>query len=102
MRRSLCLLGLLLLGVPAFASGLEPAPSDTQSARLARIDQMLRQTYPADEPGAAVLVAKDGKVLLSRGYGMANLELGVPLRPQMVFRIGSITKQFTAVAILKL
>lgn len=49
-----------------------------------------------------VLIAKQGKVLLSRGYGLANAEHNVPNTPQTVFRIGSITKQFTAVAILQL
>jgi len=50
----------------------------------------------------AVLVAREGRVLYRRGVGMANLELGVPIEPHMVFRLGSITKQFTAVAILML
>lgn len=58
--------------------------------------------FPADEPGAAVIAVKDGQVVHRKGYGLANLELGVPVEPDMVFRIGSITKQFTAVAILML
>ena len=50
----------------------------------------------------SVLVARAGEVLLSAGYGMANLEHDVPNTPQTKFRIGSITKQFTAAAILQL
>jgi CubicO group peptidase (beta-lactamase class C family) len=50
----------------------------------------------------AVLLAKDGNVLLSRGYGLADREAGTPVTPETVFDIGSITKQFTAAAILKL
>lgn len=50
----------------------------------------------------SVLVARAGEVLLSAGYGMANLEHNVPHTPQTKFRIGSITKQFTAAAILQL
>src|SRR6478735_2362152 len=50
----------------------------------------------------AVLIAKDGKILLRKGYGMANYELNVPNTPGMVFRIGSITKLFTAFSILQL
>lgn len=67
-----------------------------------KINLFLEKTYPANEPGAAVLAMIDGKIILRKGYGMANLELGIPIKPEMVFRIGSITKQFTAVAIMKL
>lgn len=49
-----------------------------------------------------VLVARDGKVLFSNGYGLANAEHNVPNTPDTKFRLGSITKQFTAVAILQL
>ena len=79
-----------------------------QTARLSdeklaeSINELLENTYKPDEPGAAVLVTKGGKVILRKGYGKANLELGVPIEPDMVFRTGSITKQFTAVAILML
>lgn len=48
----------------------------------------------------SALVAVDGRVILSRGYGMANLEIGTPNTPRTKFFIGSITKQFTAAAIL--
>ncbi|HEY8742765.1 MAG TPA: serine hydrolase domain-containing protein, partial [Chloroflexota bacterium] len=57
---------------------------------------------PPDGPGAAVIVVREGQVLLRTGYGLANLELQVPVAPHMVFRLGSITKQFTALAILML
>ncbi|HKQ77836.1 MAG TPA: serine hydrolase domain-containing protein [Blastocatellia bacterium] len=50
----------------------------------------------------AVLIARDGHVLFSGGYGLANRELNVPNTPQTKFRIGSLTKQFTAAAILLL
>lgn len=58
--------------------------------------------FKPDEPGATVIVMRDGIPLLRAGYGRANIELGVPMQPDMVFRLGSITKQFTAVAILLL
>ena len=72
------------------------------TATLQPIDQMLRQSFPANGPGAAVLVVHRGNIVLREGYGAANVELSVPMRPEHVFRIGSITKQFTAVAILQL
>jgi len=50
----------------------------------------------------SVLLAKGGKVILARGYGLANIELGVANKPETKFRLGSITKQFTAAAILQL
>jgi D-alanyl-D-alanine carboxypeptidase len=50
----------------------------------------------------SVLLARGGKVILSRGYGLANFELGVANKPETKFRLGSITKQFTAAAILQL
>jgi len=67
-----------------------------------KVDALFEKQYPADEPGATVLIAKDGKVLYRKAFGMANLELNVPMRPEHVFEIGSITKQFTSVAILML
>jgi D-alanyl-D-alanine carboxypeptidase len=87
---------LVLLSSPATAA--PPAAV----APAAAIDALLKGSFPADRPGAAVIVVKDGRTLLRKAYGMANLELGVPLQPDMVFRLGSITKQFTAAAILML
>ena len=66
------------------------------------MDALMSALYKDGEPGATVIVAKNGKPLFRKGYGMANVELGVKNEPQMVFRLGSITKQFTAVAILML
>ena len=50
----------------------------------------------------SVLIAKGGQILLRKGYGMANYEQSVPNTPETVFRIGSITKTFTALSILQL
>ena len=69
-------------------------------ASIPEIERYLRATYPPDEPGAAVIAVDDGNVVHRGAYGMANIELSVPLQPKMVFHIGSMTKQFTAAAIL--
>jgi len=53
-------------------------------------------------PGMAVLVARDGKVVYQGGFGLADLETKTPVTPETKFRIGSVTKQFTAAAILRL
>src|SRR5260370_5086402 len=56
----------------------------------------------AGSPGCAVGVYRDGKMVYSKGYGLANLEENVPVTPQSVFDIGSTSKQFTAASILLL
>jgi CubicO group peptidase (beta-lactamase class C family) len=68
----------------------------------AAFDRIISSEFKADEPGGVVLVAEKGKVIYKRAFGMANVELDVPMKEDMVFNIGSITKQFTAVAILQL
>jgi D-alanyl-D-alanine carboxypeptidase len=66
------------------------------------IDTLFNAAYLPGAPGAAVIVVKAGQVLHRKGYGLANLELNVPVEPETVFKIGSVTKQFTAVSILML
>jgi D-alanyl-D-alanine carboxypeptidase len=82
---------LLILALPLHAA--TPAQ---------RLDQLLKTYFPADKPGAAVIVTVNGKPFHRGAYGMANLELKVPLESDHVFRLASVTKQFTAAAILKL
>jgi D-alanyl-D-alanine carboxypeptidase len=78
------------------------APTAPASALTVALDSVLRAAYPADQPGAAAIVVRDGQVLLRAGYGMADLEHGIAMRPEHIFRIGSITKQFTGAAVLML
>jgi CubicO group peptidase (beta-lactamase class C family) len=86
-----------LAALPARAAG----PASTADL-AAYADQLLSAVYPPGQPGAAALVEKDGRAVLRKGYGMASLELGVPAAPENVFEVGSITKQFTAAAVLLL
>ncbi|MHC5065625.1 MAG: serine hydrolase domain-containing protein, partial [Planctomycetota bacterium] len=94
LARLLLLSSLLLPSLPAQQNGtFDPAA----------IDQIVAQAMDREKiPGVTVGIAKDGKTLLSKGYGYADLELEVPMRAEHVFRIGSITKQFTAAAIVRL
>ena len=69
---------------------------------ITALDVFMTENFPVSEPGASVLVIKDGETLLRKGYGMANIDAGQPSSPESIYRIGSITKQFTAIAILKL
>lgn len=67
-----------------------------------QIDDLIANEYKQDEPGGTILIAKDDKVIYRKGFGMANMEHNIAMKPEMVFEIGSISKQFTAVAILML
>lgn len=67
-----------------------------------RLDSLLEGTFTDEGPGAVFLVAKAGEPVYRKAFGMANLELQVPMDTEMVFEIGSMTKQFTAVAVLLL
>jgi D-alanyl-D-alanine carboxypeptidase len=97
--RRACL--LLFLVVPAAGLLAAQAPSDREFARQA--EALLNAAVPdADGPGMAVLVARGDEVLFRGARGMASIELGVPLSPDHVFRIGSVTKQFAAAGLLKL
>lgn len=69
---------------------------------FAAFDSMLNKLFKPGGPGGTALVSRKGKVIYKKAFGMADLELNVPVQPDMIFRIGSITKQFTAVAILQL
>jgi D-alanyl-D-alanine carboxypeptidase len=89
------------LALPATAPLSAAAAVDATELR-GQIEAFLAATYPADEPGAAVIAVRDGEVVYRGARGMADLELGVRLEPDMVFRLGSVTKQFTAAAILLL
>ena len=83
-------------------SAAAPAPAARPATTAEAIDAILATAIPPGGPGAVVIAVKDGKTVFRKAYGMANLELGVPLAPASVLRLGSITKQFTATAVLML
>jgi D-alanyl-D-alanine carboxypeptidase len=93
------MLGAILLAT-AFVAPAAFAQTDAKLTQA--IDAALTPYIKAGEPGVTVIVTKDGKPIFRKGYGMANIEHGIPLQPEMTLRLGSITKQFTAVAILQL
>jgi len=69
---------------------------------IAKVDEYMNAAVRAGKFSGSILVAQNGKVLVSKGYGAANIELDVPNTSQTKFRIGSLTKQFTAAAIVML
>jgi len=98
-RPGLIILSLIFLGFsPAMAQETE-AVGELQPELLHKVDAIFADYDNAESPGCALGVIRDGEFVYRRGYGMANLELGVPISPQSVFRIASTSKQFTAMAI---
>src|SRR5437016_2233614 len=72
-------------------------------ARADRVDDYLKKEMAGHHiPGVALTITQNGKIVKTAAYGLANLELNVPVKPETVFEIGSITKQFTAAGILVL
>lgn len=78
------------------------AALSAQDAPAARIDDIFKQWNRLDTPGAAVAVIKDGKPAYQKGYGSANLEYDVPIVPDTIFHVASVSKQFTAMALVLL
>lgn len=66
------------------------------------IDEMLSTYFKPGEPGATVIVSQRGVILFRKAYGLANTGTNMPLRPELPLRVGSVTKQFTAAAIMLL
>lgn len=72
-----------------------------EQTRRAKVDDLMSR-YAGEVPGASLLVIKDGKAIVRRGYGYANLEEQVRAGPETNYRLASVTKQFTAACILLL
>jgi CubicO group peptidase (beta-lactamase class C family) len=79
----------LSIGVPGFGADSEQ-----------RVDKIFADYTKSGSPGCAVGVIQNGNFVYRKGYGMGSLELGVPLSPQSVFYMGSVSKQFTAASIV--
>jgi CubicO group peptidase (beta-lactamase class C family) len=72
------------------------------AAELPQIDSILARLADSRSPGVAVLVRKDGKTIVQRGYGVRDLRSFVPIDASTGFRLASFTKQFTAMAVMLL
>ncbi len=88
---------VLGLSVAVFA---QPGADDTLSAQ---VDEVVRaQMREQNIPGVSLAVMRGGKIIKASGYGLANIELNVPMEPHMVFHSGSLAKAFTATAVMML
>jgi CubicO group peptidase (beta-lactamase class C family) len=89
---------LLMLVAPCAAQA--PSPD---SAALARLDAFLSRVYPTEgRAGAVVLAQRHGVVIFRKAFGLADVELGVSMTPEHRLAIGSMTKPFTALAVLRM
>ena len=82
----------------AMAAPAHAIPADFK----AKADALLKKSFPATGPGAAVIVTDEGKVVYEAGQGLADVKAKTRITPGTVFRIGSITKQFSAAIMLQL
>lgn len=96
MSRLFSVLIILILSSTSLAQVTGSADATT------KIDKLFAQWDKTDSPGCALAVIKDGQTIYRRGYGMANLDSGIPITFQTVFNVGSISKQFTAMSIILL
>lgn len=90
-RTSLTIIAVLLTISATFAQ-----------SKAAKIDEIIQQYVTNRQFNGSVLVAEKGQVIFKKGYGMANMEWNIPNTPDTKFRLGSITKQFTALLIMQL
>lgn len=88
---------ILILSIVPFVCFAGERPDATLEKAVDAI--MARQNVTSKTPGCAIAIIRDGKIILEKGYGLANLDYSIPITPRTVFNIGSISKQFTASAI---
>ncbi len=93
---------LILLLALCLWCNLLYAQQKNEKDLAAEFDKVLAEHFKPNEPGATALVSKNGKVIYKKSIGLAKLESNTPMKADHIFRIGSLTKQFTAVAILQL
>ena len=102
VNKSFALVVLCLLATHHAPAQSPGAPTQSAQQTVAKVEEYMNAAVRVNRFSGSILVARDGQPEISKGYGMANYELDVPNTPRTVFRIGSITKTFTATAIMML
>ncbi|NEZ04728.1 serine hydrolase [Wenzhouxiangella sp. XN201] len=95
-------MGRIIAGVFAAAFIAAPCWGQADDGFAEQASEMLGSIYTEQTPGAVVVVSRDGEVVFNEAFGMASLELNVPMAPDHILRLASVTKQYTAAAILAL
>jgi CubicO group peptidase (beta-lactamase class C family) len=100
-------LAVILITQIVFGQEKKTFPAETATFGISKpieskLDSIFHQAYSANSPGATVLIAQNDKIIYRKAFGMANLELKSPMKPENVLQLASITKQFTSVSILML
>jgi len=90
---------LLIVFLSIAASPLLSFQAYTHTEATDKVDGLFAKWDRVDSPGAALGIFQDGRIVYARGYGSANLEYNIPITPQTVFRVSSVSKQFTAMCI---
>jgi CubicO group peptidase (beta-lactamase class C family) len=104
----LCLVAVMHVGpaLHAQAGSVNAASSSAagsvKGSREQQVDAVFKAVDTPNTPGASVAVIANGQIVLEKGYGIANLEYGIPIKPDTIFHVASVSKQFTAMAILLL
>jgi CubicO group peptidase (beta-lactamase class C family) len=99
--RPIVMLAFLVTSGGSTTAGASPPPSRAETTAT-KVDSLLAMYDEPGSPGAAVAVVSQGRVVYMRGRGLANLEYGIPVTPETVFDAASLSKQFTAFAIVLL
>lgn len=91
-----------LLGLGAARTSLAQQAAPLDARITLRIDSIFARFSVPGSPGCALGVMQDGRLVYAKGYGLASVELGVSITPATVFDLGSVSKQFTALAVVLL
>ena len=93
---------LILAASLTLAQDAPPAERDALAGLHQQVDKVFSKWDSAASPGCALSVIKEEQIVYKRGYGMADLDHDIPITPETVFHVASISKQFTAAAIIML
>jgi len=88
------------VAVIALVGHLACSTNSSQHSTEEVLDEYFRSHFPSDSPGGAVMIVRDGKVLMEKGYGLADLNSLEPITPNTAFNTGSISKTFVMYGIL--